>query len=166
MKTEQLLCKSPFGNWLLTSYDNYLIRVDLITEEEKVFNETLSPLLIKTKEQLTEYFKGERKEFDIPLKLIGTDFQIRVWEELLKIPYGTYLSYQKLAINVGNEKAFRAVGQANNKNPISIIVPCHRVFAKNEKLVGFGNGIEIQKALLELEGQNISQRNKGYYVNR
>jgi len=163
MKETHLVYKSPIGNWLLTAVQDKLTKVDLI-RDDLIIEETFTPLLIKTKQQLEEYFQKKRVIFDLPLNLIGTDFQIKVWRELLRIPYGSFYSYQKLAIKVGDVKAARAVGQANNKNPISIIVPCHRVFGKNGKLVGFGNGVEIQQALLKLEGHQISVKNNNYYV--
>ncbi|QQK08851.1 methylated-DNA--[protein]-cysteine S-methyltransferase [Miniphocaeibacter halophilus] len=101
--------------------------------------------------QIEEYLQGKRKEFDLPLKTKGTDFQNRVWNSLKKIPYGKTCSYEDIAKDIGNEKACRAVGNANNKNPIVIVIPCHRVIGKNRKLVGYGGGLSIKKRLLELE---------------
>lgn len=112
-----------------------------------------TPLIKKTYEQLYEYFDGKRKTFDIPYRFEGTDFQKKVWEALTQIPYGKTWSYKELAIAAGNEKGCRAVGMANNKNPISIIVPCHRVIGANGKLVGYGGGLHIKKLLLDLEQQ-------------
>jgi methylated-DNA-[protein]-cysteine S-methyltransferase len=101
--------------------------------------------------QLTEYFKGIRTEFDLPLDLEGTKFQIKVWKEILKIPYGRTITYYDLAKRSGDVKALRAVGGANSANPVSIVVPCHRVIGHNGKLVGYGGGIKRKKWLLEHE---------------
>ena len=112
-------------------------------------------LIKNTKQQLDEYFAGKRKKFDIPIKLDGTDFQIKVWKELLKIPYGETCSYLDIAKRIGNPKASRAVGMANNKNKIIIIVPCHRVIGSNRKLVGYACGLDVKEKLLELERENL-----------
>ena len=101
--------------------------------------------------QLNEYFAGTRKSFDLPLKFDGTEFQNRVWRELQNIPYGKTISYKELAEKTGNIKACRAVGMANNKNPLPIIIPCHRVVGSNGKLTGYAGGLEVKKFLLELE---------------
>ena len=100
---------------------------------------------------MNEYFSGERKKFDLPLYFEGTEFQKSVWNELRKIPYGTTVSYKDIAEGINNEKAVRAVGNANNKNKIMIIVPCHRVIGKNGKLVGFAGGLDKKEFLLEHE---------------
>ncbi len=102
--------------------------------------------------ELLEYFEGKRREFDLPLKYRGTDFQCLVWEGLKKIPYGQTRSYGGLAGMIGRPGAARAVGGACNKNPISIIIPCHRVIGADRTLTGFGGGLEIKTRLLELEG--------------
>src|SRR5688572_18642011 len=101
--------------------------------------------------QLEEYFSGQRKVFDLPLDLQGTDFQKRVWTELLNIPYGKTISYLELARRLGDEKVIRAAGMANGKNPVGIIVPCHRVIGSNGELVGYAGGLHRKKWLLELE---------------
>jgi len=106
---------------------------------------------LKAEKQLSQYFAGERQIFDIPLKPIGTDFQLSVWNELQKIHYGETISYQELAEKVGDKNRSRAVGNANGRNPIPIIIPCHRVIRKNGDLGGFGGGIKIKEKLLELE---------------
>ena len=108
-------------------------------------------ILTETRKQLQEYFDGKRKEFNLPILLRGTEFQKKVWQGLCTIPYGETRSYKELAELVGNPKAVRAVGGANNKNPIMIIVPCHRVIGADGSLVGFGGGLEVKKYLLELE---------------
>lgn len=104
-------------------------------------------------QQLDEYFSGQREKFDIEIELKGTDFQKKVWEELAKVPYGTTVSYGELARKIGNPKACRAVGMANGRNPIPIIIPCHRVIGKNGTLTGFGGGLDVKKTLLDLESK-------------
>ena len=105
--------------------------------------------------QIIEYLKGDLKIFSLPLDLQGTDFQKKVWMELLKIPYGEIKTYKDIAISIGSPKAYRAVGGALNKNPILIVVPCHRVIGSNGKLVGYGGGLNIKRSLLDLESDNI-----------
>ena len=103
------------------------------------------------REQLTEYFAGERQQFDVPLKLAGTPFQQRVWQELVRIPFGTTITYAQLAQRVGKPTASRAVGHANGRNPISVIVPCHRVIGANGKLTGYAGGVDKKQWLLAWE---------------
>lgn len=110
-----------------------------------------TPLIEECFKQLNEYFKGERKEFNVPIEVEGSEFQKKVWNALLDIPYGETRSYKDIAIAIGNEKACRAVGMANNRNPISIIIPCHRVIGANGKLVGYGGGLNIKEKLLNIE---------------
>lgn len=110
-----------------------------------------TPLLKKANHELQEYLSGKRKEFDLPLAPQGTEFQQKVWEELCKIPYGRTCSYKDIAENIGNKKAYRAVGMANNKNPIPIFIPCHRVIGADGSLTGYGGGLEIKEKLLEIE---------------
>lgn len=112
----------------------------------------LANIIIK---QLDEYFSDSRKNFDIPLEFRGTDFQKIVWNELLKIPYGSTKSYQEIASNLGDKKLARAVGNANGKNQIIILVPCHRVIKSDKSLGGYTGGINIKKTLLEIEKNNI-----------
>lgn len=113
-------------------------------------------------QQLKEYFLGKRREFSIKLDIrIGTEFQKKAWRALTEIPYGETRSYQEQAIAIGNPKAVRAVGGANNKNPISIIIPCHRVIGKNKKLVGYSGGLLKKEFLLNLEKENIKERKDG-----
>lgn len=107
--------------------------------------------LADAREQLTEYFDGERQVFDLPLRLAGTEFQKTVWRQLAEIPFGDSISYAELARRVGQPTATRAVGAANGRNPISIIVPCHRVIATSGKLTGYGGGLENKKWLLKHE---------------
>ncbi len=108
-------------------------------------------IITQTKKQLTEYFSGDRKKFDLPLVLNGTDFQIQAWKQLQKIPYAKTISYGEQAAKIGDKNKARAVGMANGCNPISIIIPCHRVIGSNGRLVGFGGGIERKEFLLKLE---------------
>ncbi len=108
-------------------------------------------ILNETRVQLEEYFSGKRKHFDLPLAVTGTPFQQSVWRALCQIPFGETWSYQQLADAIGNPKAVRAVGLANGKNPISVIVPCHRVIGKNGSLTGYAGGVEIKRELLQLE---------------
>lgn len=109
--------------------------------------------MVGVADQLAEYFRGERRSFDVPLDLKGTAFQRRVWEALLRIPYAERVSYLQIAVELGDPNAVRAVGAANGWNPVSIIVPCHRVVASNGALTGYAGGIERKKFLLELEQQ-------------
>lgn len=113
-------------------------------------------------EQINEYFNGKRSQFHLKIDLSGTEFRKRVWEELLKIPYGESRSYSDIAKAIGKDKAVRAIGQANKSNPIPIIIPCHRVIGKNKKLIGYaGNHTDIQEKLL-----NFEKSNKEYINNR
>ena len=146
--------ESPLGKLLLTGHQlleglhfpKGKTRVE--PEKDWVYKEDL---FLEAIDQLEAYFKGELTEFDLKLNARGTHFQNKVWQQLLKIPYGETISYGELAKRIGNPKASRAVGMANGKNPISIIVPCHRVIGKNGSLTGFGGGIEAKKFLLDLE---------------
>ena len=113
--------------------------------------EKWTPFLRGVAKEIKEYLSGKRKKFDIPLKLYGTDFQLSVWHALLTIPYGETRSYREIAEQIGNPKSCRAVGMANNRNPIAIIIPCHRVIGADGSLVGFGGGLELKQQLLELE---------------
>ncbi len=126
--------------------DNYKIDENIVTK-----NIDEPEILITAKKQITEYFLKQRTDFDLKLKLQGTDFQNSVWNELLKIPYGQTISYLQLAQRIGNQKASRAVANANSKNKIPIIIPCHRVIGSNGKLVGYASGIDRKQFLLNLE---------------
>ena len=108
----------------------------------------------ETRRQLDEYFAGERKEFDLPLHLSGTDFQVQVLEELQRIPYGETTSYGAIAKRIGRPRAMRAVGAANGRNPIPIVIPCHRVIGSGGDLTGFGGGLDTKAALLRLEAEH------------
>jgi len=113
-----------------------------------------TPLIQKAAVQIEEYLNGKRKKFSLPLALQGTEFQMAVWQALQKIPFGETRSYKDIAASIGRPKAVRAVGMANNRNPISIIIPCHRVIGHDGKLVGYGGGLPLKQRLLELERSN------------
>ncbi len=127
---------------------------------QKVLKEHISDFGAKTEltdnayNELLEYFDGKRRQFDIPYKLNGTDFQRKVWSALCEIPYGETRSYKDIAISVGNPKASRAIGMANNKNPLHILVPCHRVIGASGKLVGYAGGLAMKEHLLTMEKEN------------
>src|SRR5712671_3941072 len=152
--------KSPVGPLLLAGEPNALHRVSFEGSkrsappgadwklDKKPFAEVIR--------QLQAYFNGELKEFDLPLAMEGTEFQLRVWNALRAIPYGETISYAQLAQKIGDPKAVRAVGLANACNPIPIIVPCHRVIGSNGSLTGFGGGLANKKKLLDLEGRQLS----------
>ena len=127
-----------------------IIEIRYENEKEEVLEKN-TKILEKAVQELEEYFKGKRKEFDIPLNPKGTEFMKKVWKELQKIPYGKTTSYGKIAEKIGNPKASRAVGMANHNNPIPIIIPCHRVIGKNNKMVGYALGIDKKEYLLNLE---------------
>jgi AraC family transcriptional regulator of adaptative response/methylated-DNA-[protein]-cysteine methyltransferase len=133
-----------------------------ISRISKAFKATLveskNPYFDTLRQQLKEYFKGERKEFDIPLDLVGTDFQKKVWKSLMQIPYGSTISYGEQAKRNGKPKAVRAVANANAKNKISIILPCHRVIGADGKLTGYGGGLWRKEKLLEFEQQHNNIR--------
>ena len=148
------------GRILIVENEDYIVKVEFLNDKNQFINkkygtekETL--LIKKTKKELMEYFDGKRKIFDIPIKLNGTDFQVKVWKELLKLPYGETCSYLDIAKKIGNPNAARAVGMANNKNKIQIIIPCHRVIGSNKKLIGYAGGIKVKEKLLKLEKDNL-----------
>ncbi len=151
---------SPIGVLYIVTSSKHL--VGLVPENgwnrlKKRFDELVeneNDIINQTQYQLAEYFKGTRKTFDIPLSLVGTDFQKSAWNALLEIPYGKTISYGQQAKNIGSPKAMRAIGGANGANPISIVVPCHRVIGKSGKLTGYASGLDIKKFLLELESSN------------
>lgn len=157
MNLSYLYMDSPVGRLQLVAHETALVAV--LWEGEKPNRVKLAsleedpqhPVLIQAKQQLQEYFTGLRSEFDLPLDFAGTDFQKRVWQALLQIPYGQTRSYREIAEQVGNVKAVRAVGAANGKNPISIIAPCHRVIGSSGKLIGFAGGLDKKEILLNIE---------------
>lgn len=141
--------KSPIGILEIICENNALISLKIVESASKSNNET--ELIKEIKTQLDEYFLGKRKKFYIKINLKGTEFQKKVWMELLKISYGKTKSYSEIASSIGNKNAQRAVGSACNKNPIMIVIPCHRVISKNGKLSGFAYGTDIKEILLNLE---------------
>ena len=159
--------ESPLGGYILVSTDLGLacvkpedqsfpdlgrwVREAGEFEEGGVHNEA-------TAKQLDAYFAGELKDFDVPLDMQGTDFQKLVWKQLTAIPYGETWSYGEMAAAIGKPTASRAVGHANGRNPVSIIVPCHRVIGSSGRLVGYGGGLDRKRALLELEGASTQER--------
>lgn len=130
-----------------------ITKLDFINKDvqEEILEKNETELLRETIKQLKEYLDGKRTLFDLPLEPKGTEFQKKVWNALKEIPYGETRSYGEIAKIIGNEKAARAVGMANNKNPIAIIVPCHRVIGANGKLVGYAGGLDLKEKLLDLE---------------
>lgn len=141
---------TPIGPLGLIAEDDYLVEI-LFEGLPPGTQEADSPVLRLAEEQLNEYFAGKRRDFSIPIKLEGTNFQREVWIELQKIPYGKTKSYADVAMAVGNPKAVRAVGGANHANRLPIVIPCHRVIGKNGQLVGFGGGLATKTFLLEWE---------------
>lgn len=144
------------GKVRIIEEDGYIIELQINKEFDK--NEDIlekdTNILKNTERQLSEYFSGKRNTFDLKLNSKGTDFMKKVWRELLNIPYGETRTYKEIAEKIGNPKGARAVGMANNKNPIPIIIPCHRVIGKNKKLVGYALGLDMKEFLLNLERKN------------
>ncbi|MFH4895344.1 methylated-DNA--[protein]-cysteine S-methyltransferase [Vibrio sp. Y42_MX_L11] len=155
MKTFYTEMPSPLGTVTIQSNAEGLLGIWFETcttkPSELGARDAQHPVLRQAVTQLNEYFSGLRNEFELPLAATGTDFQNQVWQALTTIPYGETWSYQDLANAIGNPKAVRAVGLANGKNPISIVVPCHRVIGKSGKLTGYAGGVERKQRLLSLE---------------
>jgi methylated-DNA-[protein]-cysteine S-methyltransferase len=149
---EKSYYKSPIGILEIICENNELISLKLVNKIENTEKET--DFIKNIKSQLNEYFLGKRKHFDIKINPKGSVFQKNVWKELQKIPYGTTRSYSETAEKTGNKNAQRAVGSACNKNPIIIIIPCHRVISKNKKIGGFACGANIKRKLLKIENYN------------
>lgn len=140
---------SPCGVLQIEADEEYIIAIRFTNE---ALEDNTNTIIDECKKQLQEYFDGKRTQFNLPLKYtVGTAFQQRVWDALREIPYGETRSYKDVAISVGSELAVRAIGGANHNNPISIVIPCHRVIGKNNKLVGYGGGLENKERLLNLE---------------
>lgn len=140
---------TPIGTIWILEKDNAITNVAL--KKPANFKEEETALIKKAAEQLNEYFKGERKDFELPLNTSGTDFQKKAWSALLEIPYGETRSYKQQAEMLGNPKACRAVGMGNNRNPIMVIIPCHRVLGANGSLTGYAGGLDVKRFLLDLE---------------
>jgi len=140
---------SPIGKLKITADDRYIYSLMYVDEYDEAVNS--NKVTDKLKKELVEYFDGKRKTFDSEVKLIGTEYQVKVWTELMNIPYGETVSYKDIAINIKNPASAIAVGNANNKNKLLLLVPCHRVIGTNKKLIGFALGLEAKKYLLDLE---------------
>ena len=156
---------SPCGDLLLGSFEGRLCLCDWMAEEHRllavrrlgrslnaVMTDIPSEITAKAARELDEYFAGRRRTFDLPLLFVGTEFQEKVWNTLLEVPYGETRSYGRMAELIGNPKAVRAVGAANGSNIISIFAPCHRIIGNNGSLTGYGGGLPAKMYLLELEG--------------
>lgn len=143
--------QTKIGNIRIIESELGIYEIDFYKEKDDSLIEEETKLIKQAANQLNEYFEGKRKTFDFKLDKQGTDFQMKVWAALETIPYGTTWSYKDLACAIGNEKASRAVGNANNKNRLMIVVPCHRVIGTNGKLVGYAGGLDKKEILLELE---------------
>lgn len=163
--------KTPLGDLVIGDFKSKLCLADwryrkmrgaidhrIQKQLNAAYSEGTSDLIESTKSQLNEYFSGNRKTFEIGLLLVGTAFQKRVWQELMKIPYGETETYMGLSKKLGNEKAIRAVANANGANAISMIIPCHRIIGSNQSLVGYAGGLAGKKKLLQLEGAITSSQ--------
>ncbi len=159
--------KTKIGELILGSFDNKLCLLDFRyrrmrnTVDKRIktglkaeFIEKDDNVLKETRKQIDEYLLGERKEFDIPLLMVGTDFQKQVWQALMNVKYGKTASYLDLAKSINNEKSVRAVANANGANSIGLIIPCHRIIGSDGSLVGYGGGLSVKKRLLTLENKN------------
>lgn len=166
--------KTKIGELVLGSFDKKLCLLDFkyrkmrTTVDNRIKNglkaefvEQDDEILEKTRKQLDEYLNGDRKRFDIPLLMVGTDFQKSVWNALMKVPYGNTSTYLQLAKDTNNEKAVRAVASANGANSIGLIIPCHRIIGSDGELVGYGGGLPIKKRLLKLEQSIKKSENSG-----
>jgi O-6-methylguanine DNA methyltransferase len=151
---------SPAGPLFLAASEKGLVRLEFETRVQKLNTKTtqlresasrLAPYL----SELDEYFAGNRREFSMPLDLRGTPFQLACWRALIAIPYGETRTYADIARAIGHPQAFRAVGMANNRNPVAIVVPCHRVIATGGSLCGYGGGLDIKRKLLDLEQTHV-----------
>ena len=151
MTTFTTTVDSPVGPLLLTSDGSSLTRLLFDARPEPTWSAEPCAVLDRATQQLAEYFAGERTTFDLPLAPAGTPFQLTTWMALREIPYAETINYGQLALRVGNAKASRAVGLANGRNPISIVVPCHRVIGANGSLTGYGGGLGRKRLLLDLE---------------
>ena len=152
---------SPCGDLLLGSFEGKLCLCDWMADRrlerslDAEMKDIPSEITTKAAQELDEYFTGKRRTFDMPLLFVGTEFQRKVWNTLLEVPYGETRSYGWMAEMIGNPKAVRAVGTANGSNSISIFAPCHRIIGSNGSLTGYGGGLPAKKFLLELEGVKL-----------
>lgn len=145
----QFTYETVLGDVTFVEEDGALLVISMKSDHGGKVTET--PLIKDAFRQLSEYLIGERKEFDLPIRMRGTEFQKRVWRALLDIPYGETRSYKQIAEAIGNLKGVRAVGMANNRNQLLIVIPCHRVIGASGSLVGYGEGLEMKEFLLRLE---------------
>jgi methylated-DNA-[protein]-cysteine S-methyltransferase len=154
-ETSSTYYHSPVGLLKISGTPDFISQVSFhdTSQKQEGTKKHLPPLLINCIEQLIQYFNGERRQFELPLHQTGTAFQQEVWSCLMTIPYGKTISYLELARKTGDTKATRAVANANGKNDIAIIIPCHRVIGSNKELVGYGGGLWRKKWLLELEAK-------------
>lgn len=148
----EIVFTSALGNIRIVEEDGF-ITVISFTDQDEI--DSASTILVEAKKELVEYFSGERKVFNMPLSPVGTDFQKTVWEELQEIPFGKTISYQELANRLGDPKSIRAAGTANGKNPIAIVIPCHRVIGSDGSMTGYASGIDKKRALLKIEGAAV-----------
>ncbi len=154
MKENFAVYPSRLGDIKITYTDEAITGIEVGASDYDSRESMPSALSESAIEQLNEYFTGKRKEFDLPLAPSGTLFQQKVWAQLREIPYGQTRSYKDIALAVGSPKGFRAIGWANNKNPIAIVIPCHRVIGADGSLVGYGGGLDMKQKLLDLEKKN------------
>ena len=164
MKTFQFMMKTKIRNLYLVASELGLQSVSNKKQKSEMVQklnpkDPIQKILLEASRQLVEYLDGKRKIFQLPLDLVGTSFQKQVWQALLKIPFGTTNSYKDIAQRIKNPKAVRAVGSANGKNPLCIIVPCHRVIAHDGSLGGYSGGLDFKKQLLELEASGRELKN-------
>lgn len=154
MTTISTYYQSPLGLMKISGTDNYISEIRFVEDKEEILkNVQLNPMLQQCVEELIQYFNGNRKTFDIPVHQKGTDFQNRVWSELLNIHFGKTISYLTLAKKLGDPNCIRAAASSNGKNKIAIVVPCHRVIGSNQSLVGYAGGIKRKKWLLDHENK-------------
>lgn len=151
MKIYSCFINTPVSHLKITQFDSSIVKIEFAHPISEHNAPPGTSLLRETKKQIDSYFHKKITKFDLPIKFYGTEFQQKVWNALSSIPYGQTKTYKQIAAQIGNPKAFRAVGGANNKNPLPIIVPCHRVVGANGKLVGYAGGIHIKNFLLNLE---------------
>lgn len=157
IKVNKAYMETRFGKLILEEDGSGICGVNFCREGEPLDIEICETALLKeAKKQLEEYFQGIRRVFDLPLSLSGTPFQQKDWEALLEIPYGETRSYKDIAERIGSPKGFRAVGMANHNNPVSIIVPCHRVIGSDGSMVGYGGGLDIKAYLLNFEREQVN----------
>lgn len=145
---------SPLGALEVVTDEKNLLEIKFV-EKKSMKESEKTTVFLQVEKELNEYFLGKREKFSVPFILNGTEFQKKVWIEVNNIPYGETKSYKEIARNIGNEKAVRAVGNANNRNKLPIIIPCHRVIGSNGNLVGYGGGLSKKIYLLELEEKNV-----------